>query len=182
MFVRLLRVGTGPGMSDGVEAERFARDATGLHARLVRVVAAVCGDVSLAEECAQEALVRAWERVDDGAGLRSLEAWTVRVALNWCRTQQRRRGAEDRALVRLGSLSEGTPDPAPMDDGVMAAIAGLPPRQREVVVLHYLLDMGVDDIAVSVGTSSGAVKNALFHGRAALAERLAPPQDQEEPA
>lgn len=165
-----------------MDADEFAHSAVGLHARLVRVVAAVCGDVALAEECAQEALVRAWERVDRGAELRSLEAWTVRVALNWCRSQQRRRGAEDRALVRLRPLAEGTSDPAPLDDGVMAAIAVLPARQREVVVLHYLLDMGVDDIAVSVGTSSGAVKNALFHGRAALAERLALSHDQEEPA
>lgn len=165
-----------------VDADDFARAAVGLHARLVRAVGAVCGDVALAEECAQEALLRAWERVDGGAELRSLEAWTVRVALNWCRSQQRRRGAEDRALQRLRPVPDATNDPRPVGDELMTAIADLPPRQREVVVLHYLLDMGIDDIATAVDTSAGAVKNALFHGRAALAERLTPTDEQEEPA
>ena len=49
---------------------------------------------------------------------------------------------------------------------------GLPERQREVVVLHYLLDMDVSTIAATVERSVGAVKNALFHGRASLAESL----------
>lgn len=148
--------------------------AVDLHGRLARVVMAMCGDAALAEESAQEALVRAWERVDAGASLESLDAWTVTVALNWSRSQLRRRGAERRAVERLGQLRAPAP---PGDDGslaqdVAAAVLDLPERQRQVVVLHHLLDLDQATIAGIAGISVGAVKNALHHGRTALGRRL----------
>lgn len=113
--------------------------------------------------------------------LRSLDAWTIRVALNWCRSQLRYSDAEDRAVQRLersmrrpsgaitaeGELRSGT-----LADDVQQAVLRLPLRQRKVVVLHCLLDMDVASIAALVERSQGAVKNALFHGRAALAREL----------
>jgi RNA polymerase sigma-70 factor (ECF subfamily) len=158
-----------------VDAERFAADAVGLHARLVRVVLATCGDRVLAEESAQEALVRAWERVDRGEHLRSLEAWSITVALNWSRSQLRRRGAERRAVDRLGRRNADAPssDPQALADDVAAAVLELPERQRQVVVLHYLLDLDLATIADIAGISVGGVKNALHHGRATLERRLA---------
>lgn len=156
-----------------MEAEEFAATAAGLHGRLARVVMAMCGDSSLAEEGAQEALIRAWERVDAGESLSSLEAWTVTVALNWTRSQLRRRGAEHRALERLHGQRQvpAAPSSALADD-VLAAVLALPERQREVVVLHHLLDLDLAAISEITGTSVGAVKNALHHGRAALGRRL----------
>jgi RNA polymerase sigma-70 factor (ECF subfamily) len=166
-----------------VEAEEFAATAAVLHGRLARVVMAMCGDPSLAEEGAQEALVRAWERVDSGESLTSIEAWTVTVALNWTRTQLRRRGAEHRALERLHGLRQApaTPSSALADD-VLAAVLALPERQREVVVLHHLLDLDLAAISEITGTSVGAIKNALHHGRAALGRRLTPVSASEQEA
>lgn len=161
-----------------MDAERFATEAAGLHGRLARMVLAMCGDRGLAEECAQDALVRAWERVDRGADLHSLEAWTTTVALNACRTQLRRRGAERRALERTPPVREAGPPRERLAEDVRAAVLALPQRQREVVVLHHLLDLDVRSIAGITGTSTGAVKNALFHGRAALARTLAPVEDE----
>lgn len=157
-----------------VEAEEFAARAVELHRRLARVVMAMCGDSALAEESAQEALVRAWERVDAGAALDSLEAWTVTVALNWSRSQLRRRGAERRAVERLGRLRVEPASAAAgsLADDVAAAVRGLPERQRQVVVLHHLLDLDLATIADIVGISVGGVKNALHHGRATLERRL----------
>jgi RNA polymerase sigma-70 factor (ECF subfamily) len=153
------------------------------------VAYSLCGDRELAEECAQEALARAWQRVDRGDALDSLEAWTTRVALNWCRSQLRRRGAESRALLRVGSrpeLSSGAGGPTAsaasgerLSAEVHRAVLELPFRQREVVVLHYLLDYDIATIARVAGISRGAVKNALFHARAALALRLDEPDEPE---
>ncbi|MGB3409733.1 MAG: RNA polymerase sigma factor [Microthrixaceae bacterium] len=164
-----------------ISVEQFSSDARDLHARLTRVVLAMCGDRALAEDSAQEALLRAWERVNLDEDLRSLDAWTIRVALNWCRSQLRRVGAEDRALQRVvnsphprsGMMTADTGfTSAALGDEIHQAVLGLPERQREVIVLHYLLDMDIASIAAVIERSNGAVKNALFHGRAALAREL----------
>lgn len=155
-----------------MDAEVFAEQVTGLHARLARVTFLVCGDRELAEECAQEALVRAWERVDRGASIDSLVGWTTTVALNWCRSQLRRQGAESRAIHRLPVPRHATGESPMVDHDLHAAVLALPLRQREVVVLHYFLDQDVATIASTAGISKGAVKNALFNARASLADRL----------
>jgi RNA polymerase sigma-70 factor (ECF subfamily) len=156
-----------------VDTETFAEAAGGLHVHLVRVVFLVCGDRELAEECAQEALIRAWSRADRGASLDSMTAWTTTVALNCCRSQLRRSGAEARALRRvLGRRTPGPAEPAGLSPDVHRAVLRLPLRQREVVVLHYLLDQDVATIARTAGITTGAVKNALFNARAALAAAL----------
>ena len=69
--------------------------------------------------------------------------------------------------------AEAPGDEAGLSADVHAAVLALPRRQREVVVLHYLLDEDTPTIASICGISEGAVRNALFHARAALAGRLA---------
>lgn len=160
-------------MGDHVDKGMFAAEAADLHHRLTRLCLALTGDRGLAEECAQEALVRAWERVDRGEPLESLAAWTTTVALNQCRSRLRRRSNERRSLDRLAARP---PVPAPagdvLSDDVRDAVLALPRRQREVVVLHYLLDEDTRSIASVCGITEGAVRNALFNARAALALRL----------
>lgn len=156
-----------------MDAEAFADAATGLHTRLTRVVYLVCGDPELAEECAQEALIQAWSRADRGSSLDSMTAWTTTVALNRCRSRLRRSGAEARALGRVAARRiPETSEPHELSPDVHQAVLRLPLRQREVVVLHYLLDQDVATIARTAGITTGAVKNALFSARAALAAAL----------
>ena len=165
--------------ADGRIDDRIVEQAAVLWETAARVVLAISGDRALAEDCAQEAVLRAWRhQIDTGERLRSLEAWTVRTALNLARSQHRRRGAESRALRRLAARPSAPPvDVALAADRILTddlreAILALAPRQREVIVLHYLLDMGIAGIADATGITDGAVKNALFNGRAALADRL----------
>jgi RNA polymerase sigma-70 factor, ECF subfamily len=54
----------------------------------------------------------------------------------------------------------------------------LPRRQREVVVLHYFLDLAVDDIAAQLNVTSGTVKTSLHRARAALATVLGDTNDE----
>ena len=54
----------------------------------------------------------------------------------------------------------------------MAALAGLERPQREVVVLHYLVDMSVAEIAHVLGVAPGTVKSRLSRGRRRLAPLL----------
>ena len=55
---------------------------------------------------------------------------------------------------------------------VLAALAGLPPRRREAIVLRYWLDLSEREIAQAMGTSPGTVKSNVSRGLAALAEVL----------
>lgn len=163
------------GTMDAVTAlPTLADQLVDLHRHLVRIVTGVSGDPDLAEEASQEALARLWEAERAGRAPDNREAWATRVALNWTRSWLRRRGAERRAVARLQAK---VPAAGPIDhDGpytglsldVRRAVLALPYRQREVVVLHYLADLDITSIAAITGTSEGAVKNALFHGRKAL--------------
>jgi RNA polymerase sigma factor (sigma-70 family) len=56
---------------------------------------------------------------------------------------------------------------------VAAAVAALPPRQRETVVLRYFEDLSEADIAQLLGCSTGTVKSQLSKARSTLAESLA---------
>jgi RNA polymerase sigma-70 factor (ECF subfamily) len=162
-----------------MDAEAFTASTTELYVRLTRAAFLLSGDRGLGEECAQEALVRAWKRLAGGRPIDSLEAWTTTVALNCCRDQLRRRGAEGRALRRLEPHRQVADEPPPgLSERVHQAVLALPMRQREVVVLHYFLDQDISTIAATAGISSGAVRNALFYARATLAERLGPTRDE----
>jgi len=66
----------------------------------------------VAEEIAQEALARAWERWDVVSLMSSPDGWTYRVAFNLAKSHYRRRQAEKRAMDRLES---GDPGPSDLD-------------------------------------------------------------------
>lgn len=52
------------------------------------------------------------------------------------------------------------------------AVAKLPDRHREVIVLHYLCDLSVDDVAQELGVPSGTVKSRLSRARDELARLM----------
>jgi RNA polymerase sigma-70 factor (ECF subfamily) len=117
--------------------------------------------------------VRAWERTTKGEAIDSLGAWVATVALNVSRSGVRRKIAERRARQRLGAPSTSAPD-RPHGDTVdiERAVAALPRRQREVVVLRYLLDLNTAEAAATLRINEGTVKSELSRARAALAQRL----------
>lgn len=110
-----------------MDAEEFGRAVADEHLRLVRIVFMICGDRELAEDWAQEALIRAWEQLDGGATIGSLPGWTTTVALNRCRDLICRRGAESRALARAGvPEAPATVEPALSSDVTHAVLEPTP--------------------------------------------------------
>lgn len=122
-----------------------------------------CGDVHLAEELAQEALVRAcrrWERVSQ---FESPEGWTYRVAVNLANSMFRRRRAERRARERHGVTADRHRDADVADQlTVHRALEELSAKQREAVILRYFLDLSADEAGRIMGSNAGAVR-ALTH-------------------
>ena len=145
--------------------EFFAND----YSRLVAAVGLAVGNADAARDAVDEALARAWElrRKDE---IESLAGWVRVVAMNVARTEFRRRSAELRATQRMVAR---TPRDDVVVDGadaldVARAMAKLSRRQREIIVLHYFLDLSVRDIASELHMSEGGVKACLHRGRASL--------------
>lgn len=150
--------------------------------RLVAAVTLVCGSRPAAEDAVQEGLLRAWERSEKGEEIESLEAWVTTVALNLARSWLRRIRSERRAKVRLSGSPLGADPTAGADRAmdVKQALARLPRRQREVVVLRYYLQFDTREVADALRINEGTVKSTLFRARTALAEALGMHEANEE--
>ena len=146
--------------------------ATG-YPRLAALLYAYLGDATEAEDVAQEAFLRAWRswasisRYDDPV------AWVRHVAWNLATSRLRRLGTAARYLARQ-STAEGAAAALLGPDRValVAALRQLPERQRRAIVLHYLGDLPVADVASELGVPRGTVLSWLHRGRARLAELL----------
>jgi RNA polymerase sigma-70 factor (ECF subfamily) len=166
-----------------VDDDRIREFVDGEYTKVVATVALVCGSVATAEDAVQEALARAWERLDRGDHIDRLPAWVTTVALNLARSQMRRWRSERRARDRLGPLHDDLSNaPAASGDAhaVREALAALPRRQREVTVLRYYLGLDVREIAEHLDIAEGTVKAMLFRARQSLAVALGDEDDDEE--
>jgi RNA polymerase sigma-70 factor (ECF subfamily) len=153
----------------------FYQDA---YARLVRQLWAVTGSRQDAEDVVQEAFVRAaarWGRV----GAYDLpEAWVRQVAIRLASNELRRVRRGLTALLRLQPVQhDGPSEDRP---ALVTALRDLPLRYRQVLVLHYLVDLPVQQVAVELGLPQGTVTTQLARGRLALAQRLGPDHKPQE--
>jgi RNA polymerase sigma-70 factor (ECF subfamily) len=146
--------------------------------RLVAGLGLVLGGHAAAEEAVQEALARAWEQSMRGEAIDSLRDWVAVVAMNLLRTRLRRLSAELRATERVAARERSRPAASGSfpDERVdlEAALRTLPPRQREAIVLHYFVGLGVAEIAQALRIREGAAKSVLHRGRRSLAAALGP--------
>jgi RNA polymerase sigma factor (sigma-70 family) len=99
------------------------------------------------------------------------EAWVRRVAMNLAADRARSLRRQTRALLRL-ELPPQVPAVSVETLALVEALWTLPVRQRQAIVLHYLVDLPVEEIAQTLGVPGGTVKSLLARGRRALAARL----------
>jgi RNA polymerase sigma-70 factor, ECF subfamily len=143
------------------------------YGRTVALVTSLLGDRTEAEDVAQEAFARAllrWSR------LRTYdvpEAWIRRVALRLATDSRRRAGRMSR-LARLTAVRQpsGCPEPDVVGSELSEAILALPFSQRQVVVLYYLVDLPVAQIASDLRLPPSTVKTRLASGRRRLEQQL----------
>lgn len=141
---------------------------------LVAAVTAIVGDQHRAEEIVQDAFERCYRRWRRVSRLDRPGAWARRVAINEGISVARRSSSEQRAVQRLNSLSSrpGAPGADPLaaldDEGVWEAVRALPREQAAAIALRYGADLGIEDIAETLGATVPAVKSLLHRGRAAL--------------
>ena len=139
--------------------------------RLLQYAYAMCGDLGAAQDLTQEAYVRAWQRWNRVREYEHVESWLRLVVTRLVTDRWRTLGVRRRAGTGLRPVDLVAP---PSEDGVLlaAALRRIPLQQRRAVVMHYLMDLSVADVARETGASVGTVKSRLSRGRASLADAL----------
>jgi len=141
-------------------------------ARVVRLAALLGADDP--EDAAQEAFCRLYaarRRVREP----DLVAYLNRIVVNEVRSRARRRRTAD-GKRHLLPVPGTTPGPSGDRTAVLDALAALPQRQREALVLRFWLDLPFEQIAEAMGVASGTAKSQVSRGLKALAVTL----DEEE--
>lgn len=145
----------------------------------LRLAARMLGDRAEAEDVAQEAMLRLWRVAPDWRqGEAKVSTWLYRVTSNLCTDRLRRRGRSV-ALDAVAEPEDGRPGAvaglieADRAAALEAALAALPDRQRQAVVLRHLEGLTNPEIAEIMEIGVEAVESLTARGKRALTAALA---------
>jgi RNA polymerase sigma-70 factor (ECF subfamily) len=151
------------------------------HRRLVyRTALAICNDPEAAADLLQDVFLRLYRFANRIDLNRPLEPWLYRVTANLAYTWVKRRHRWSRPLEDIAEWLAGSRKHSPqqlveIDEEarrVQQGVAGLPLPQRIVVVLYYINDLSLQEIAEILDIPEGTVKSRLHYGRIALKKHL----------
>ncbi len=182
----------GPAIDPAVEADALARVLAGEpsayallvreHGAVARRLAVLSGAGADADDVVQEAFVKAFRALPRFRGDRPFRPWLLRIVVNETRNlhrgASRRTGREARVVVEGARLVAGPDDPAETVVAadrrarLLALVAGLPQRSREVVVCRYLMELSEAETATALDVPVGTVKSRLSRALAQLREEL----------
>jgi RNA polymerase sigma-70 factor, ECF subfamily len=152
------------------------------------VVYRMCGDALLAEEAAQDAFVRVWQRLSTYRPELSFRAWLYRIAVNAALDALRREHPalslealpeDGRGLAAWSAVGPPAVEPAAAyerkerGDLVRQAVTDLPPAARAALVLREWGGLSYAEIAQALDVPPGTVMSRLNSARALLRQRLA---------
>jgi RNA polymerase sigma factor (sigma-70 family) len=161
-------------------AASFDRLAAEHYGRIARLVDRLSGWRGDRDDLVQEVFVAAWRAWPSFREESRAETWLTRIAINTCRTQRRRQWLRTEVWRRLTEIVHAWDHREPHEnlaseessEGVRRAIASLAQRDREVLVLRYLEEQSIEDIATSLDLTRGAVEVRLSRARLRLKSKL----------
>jgi len=163
-------------IGDGDEAAVRALVARKLP-RLLALANRMLGDAAEAEDVAQETFVRVWRHARAWRlGRAKFDTWLFRVALNLCYDRLRKRReapmAEPPERIDPAANADETMVSAERASRVARAVAALPPRQRDAIVLQYDRELSNIEAAAVMGLSVEALESLLARARRTLRTEL----------
>ena len=153
--------------------ELVHRHQRGLFSYLYRM----CRNSSDAEEMAQAAMVKAWEKLAGFRGASSFKTWLYRIGTNLCFNLRTRRKPTEELCETMAAPDSERPDAAfrqkMREEAVRRALDCLPGDQRAALVLSVYQDMSYREIAETIGKTVRAVDSLLFRAKTNVRKALA---------
>ena len=133
-------------------------------------------DPTEAEDAAQQTFLSAYSGLLAGQEPRQPSAWLGTIARNECRGRLRSRKDEPLTLVTAATGDETQREVGRHAEieALSAALAELPPQQRDAIVLREFYGLSYAEVAAALGVSGAAVESLLFRSRRRLQEQLRP--------
>ena len=145
-----------------------------------RTALAITSDKEAASDLLQDVFLRLYRFADRIDSARPIEPWLYRMTTNLTYTWVKRNKRWVRSLDDLAEWLAGSSKNLPQErvelkddwDQVQKAVSGLPLPQRVVIVLFYLNDLPLQEIAEILDVPVGTVKSRLYYGRLSLKKSL----------
>lgn len=133
---------------------------------LFRLCLIMLGNESDAEDVVQETMIKYLQKAPEFENTEHQKAWLIKVATNKCKDALRYRRRHP--VTDMEEIMEFTKETT--DSGIIDALMALPEKFRVVLVLHYVEEYNVEEIARFIGKTGSAVKMRLQKGRRLLNE------------
>jgi RNA polymerase sigma-70 factor, ECF subfamily len=146
------------------------------HERLFQALYLLTGDLQEADDLAQEALLRAYERWGRVGSMDSPAGYVYRTALNLHRSRLRALVVRARSVFAAVPADDLSAAVATSQD-VQRALAQLPRGQQEALILIEWLGLGSEEAGRVLGIDASSVRGRLHRGRASLREMLGEPDE-----
>lgn len=130
----------------------------------LRLARALLGGPNEAEDAVQEAAVKGWLKLGNLRERAAFEPWFLGIVVREVRSLQRGRWW---SLIRLPEIRSAPSVPEGdwlAANGVRTAVARLPRRQREAILLHFYLDLSIEAGAATLGLSAAGFKSRVNRG------------------
>ena len=157
-------------------AEDFDRLYRETYPRLLATLLGVLRERAAAEDCVQEAYVRAFRQWKQWRPEAPAEAWLHRIALNVAFGERNRQKLREigEVIKRFGLPGEGRDPAAGPSADLLSALRRLPPEQAAAIVLRHLHGYTNREIGISLGVPERTVASRLAAAKARLREELGP--------
>jgi len=170
------------------EGDRFTRDLTALIPHMRAFARGLCGDMTAAEDLAQEGLLRAWSAQASYRNGTNLKAWVFTIIRNQFYTDKRRSWrnvALDQQMAEQTLVAVADPTATLELDDVRRAMLRLPDAHREALILIGAAGWSYDEAALICDCPIGTIKSRVSRARTRLAEimaEVAVPKDSVRPS
>ena len=142
------------------DAESFSRLIEPLLDPAYRLAAVMLGDRGAAEDAVQEASIKAWRKIRQLRGdTASLRAWYLSIVANECRMSRRTRWWN---VIKLAEVRDPKPHEGESYTDLHRALLRLSPDERLPLVLHFYLDLPLEEVARTLGVSASAAKSRIY--------------------
>ena len=138
-----------------------------------RLAAVMLADRAAAEDAVQEASIKAWRKLRQLRGdAGSLRPWFLSIVANECRMARRQRWWSVIRLAEPQQIGAGADPSQETTSDLQRALLKLSPEERLPLVLHFYLDLPLDEVARTLGVSTSAAKSRIYRAAKRLRSDL----------